>query len=144
MFVSSRRITNIISVDYCCFCNHPDFPFTHYPSLQYSQHTKQAVCCLLHNTTCSRPKGNNWASSLSPLSECWSFDCTWCDCTGVVASVLRIEEITVRHVTELADSLDVFCLQVLSSLTGCTFCFFVPYSSAFLTKSVLSQSWKTQ
>lgn len=105
-----------------------------------------AACCTA--ITSSRPKGNNQVSNLSPLSECWSLNCTWCWLqlyeTDVVGSLLlRIEEITVWHVTELATSLDIFCLQVLSSLRGCTFLFLLPLSISFPKYGVLNQSWKT-
>ena len=56
-----------------------------------------------------------------------------------MASVLlRIKKIVVQHVIELADSSDVFCLQVFNGLAGCTYCFSSLPRSTFLPKERLS------
>lgn len=52
-----------------------------------------------------------------------------------MASVLlRTENIIVQQVIELADSLDVFCLQVFNGLAGCTYCFSFPSSLNFFAE----------
>lgn len=48
--------------------------------------------------------------------------------------LLRIENIIVQQVIELADSLDVFCLQVFNGLAGCTYCFSFPSSLNFFAE----------